>query len=118
MDIGIKIHNLAKQLWGINRSITGEGVRQTLAAISEHIPNLKIHSVKSGTKVFDWTVPKEWYVNEAYIVSPSGERICDFKKNNLHLVGYSTPCNKTLPLSELQNHLYSLPEQPDAIINK
>ena len=115
MDIGINIHNLAKQLWGINRSITGEGVRQTLTAISEHIPNLKIHSVKSGTKVFDWDVPKEWHVNEAYIISPSGERICDFKKNNLHLVGYSTSCNKTLPLSELQNHLYSLPEQPDAI---
>ena len=115
MDTGIKIYNLAKQLWGVNRSITGEGVRQTLDIISEHIPKLKVHSVKTGTKVFDWTVPKEWHVNEAYIITPSGDHICDFKQNNLHLVGYSTPFNKTIPLSELQNHLYSLPEQPDAI---
>jgi len=115
MDIGVEIHNLAKKLWGMNRSITGEGVRQTLSAISEHIPDLKIQSVKSGTKVFDWTVPKEWHVNEAYIITPSGERICDFKLNNLHLIGYSIAFNKTITLSELQNHLYSLSEQPDAI---
>lgn len=115
MEIGIEIHNLAKQLWPINRSITGEGVRQTLEVIAEHIPKLKIHSVKSGTKVFDWEVPKEWHINEAYIITPSGERICDFSNNNLHLVGYSVPFNKTIPLSELQKHLYSLPNQPNAI---
>jgi len=115
MDIGIRIHNLAKQLWGMNRSITGKGVRETLAVISTHIPDLKVHSVKSGTKVFDWTVPKEWNVSEAYIISPSGKRICDFDENNLHLVGYSKYVNKTISLSELQDHLYSLPDQPDAI---
>lgn len=115
MKIGIEIHNLAKQLWNINRSITGEGVRQTLEVIAEHIPKIKIHSVNSGTKVFDWVVPKEWHVNEAYIITPAGERICDFANNNLHLVGYSIPFNKTIPLSELQKHLYSLPEQPNAI---
>jgi aminopeptidase-like protein len=115
MEIGIEIHNLAKQLWPINRSITGEGVRQTLEVIAEHIPKLKTHSVKSGTKVFDWKVPKEWHVNEAYIITPSGERICDFANNNLHLVGYSVPFNNTIPLSELQKHLYSLPKQPNAI---
>ena len=115
MGIGIEIHNLAKQLWPINRSVTGEGVRETLGIIAKHIPGLKIHSVKTGTKVFDWVVPKEWHANEAYIVTPSGNRICDYMDNNLHLVGYSTPCNKIIPLSELQKHLYSLPEQPDAI---
>jgi aminopeptidase-like protein len=115
MNEGNDIYKLAKELWGINRSITGEGVRQTLAIISEHIPNLKIHSIKSGTKVFDWTIPKEWHVNEAYIISPSGERICDFKDNNLHLIGYSTPVDKIMPLSELKKHLYSLPDQPEAI---
>ena len=100
MKIGIEIHNLAKQLWNINRSITGEGVRQTFEVIAEHIPKIKIHSVNSGTKVFDWVVPKEWHVNEAYIITPAGERICDFANNNLHLVGYSIPFNKTIPLSE------------------
>ena len=115
MEKGIEIHNLAKQLWGINRSITGEGVRQTLDVIAQHIPKLKIHSVKTGTKVFDWVVPQEWHVNEAYIITPSGERICDFAINNLHLVRYSVPFNKIMPLNELQKHLYSLPEQPDAI---
>jgi aminopeptidase-like protein len=115
MDEGKNIHDLAKQLWGINRSITGEGVRQTLSIISEHLPDLKTYSVKSGTKVFDWTIPNEWHVNKAYIISPSGEKICDFKINNLHLVAYSIPVNKTLPLNELQKHLYSLPDQLDAI---
>ena len=115
METGIKIHNLAKQLWEINRSITGEGVRQTLNVISKIIPKLKVHSVKTGTKVFDWTVPKEWHVSKAYIITPAGDRICDYMDNNLHLVGYSTPCNKIIPLSKLQKHLYSLPEQPDAI---
>lgn len=115
MKTGLKIYNLAKELWGMNRSITGEGVRQTLDVISQYLPNLKIHSVKTGTQVFDWKVPKEWHVIEAYIITPSGDRICDFEENNLHLVGYSVPFNETIPLSELQQHLYSIPEQPEAI---
>ena len=80
--IGQKIYDLAKQLWPINRSITGEGVRKTIGILSKIIPKLKIHSVPSQTKVFDWVVPKEWNVEEAYIVTPTGEKICDFSKNN------------------------------------
>lgn len=113
--IGQKIYDLAKELWPLNRSITGEGLRKTLNIINQHIPNLKIHSVKTGTKVFDWTVPKEWLVHEAYIIDPTGKKICDFSRNNLHLLGYSEPFSGVLSLGELKEHLYSLPEQPDAI---
>jgi len=115
MDVGIKIHNLAKRLWGINRSITGDGVRKTLSILKEFIPDLSVIEVPSGTPVFDWTIPKEWKVDDAHILSPGGEKICSFKENNLHLVGYSNPIHKKFSLSELQNHLYSLPEQPTAI---
>ena len=115
MRVGKDIHEFAKQLWGINRSITGEGVRQTLNEIRTHLPELMIRSVPTGRKVFDWTVPKEWRVLEAYLVTPSGHKICDFSVNDLHLVGYSIPVRTKMQLEELQNHLYSLPEQPDAI---
>jgi len=113
--IGKKIHELAEKLWPINRSLTGEGVRQTLCIIQKEVPELKIFEVPTGTQVFDWVIPKEWKVNDAYIITPSGEKICDFKKNNLHLVGYSIPVSVKLSLAELQNHLYSLPNQPNAI---
>ena len=83
LDIGYEIHKFAKELWPLNRSITGEGVRQTLERIKFHLPALQIKSVPSGTAVFDSTFPREWIANEAYIVSPSGERICDFRINNL-----------------------------------
>ena len=112
---GQVLHRFAKSLWGFNRSITGDGVRKTLKEIKAIIPNLEIHEVPSGTKVFDWTVPKEWHVKEAYIIDPDGEKICDFKENNLHLVGYSHSVNKSVPLEELQSNLHSLPEQPNAI---
>ena len=113
--IGKDIHEFAKELWPINRSITGEGVRTTLDQIKKHLPDLEIKSVSSGTKVFDWVVPKEWLVKEAYIVSPNGEKICDFKVNNLHLLGYSTSFEGNVNLEELKEHLYTLPEQPEAI---
>ena len=113
--IGKEIHKFALELWPINRSITGEGTRQTLRKISKHIPQLKIKSVLSGTKVFDWNVPKEWNVKEAYIIAPDGKKICDFFENNLHLVGYSVPFKDTVTLDELKKHLYTLPEQPNAI---
>lgn len=113
--IGYEIFNLAKVLWPINRSITGDGVRETLKKISEYLPKLEIKSVPSGTKVFDWTVPKEWKVKEAYIISPSGKKICDFLENNLHLVGYSIPFKGELNLNQLKKYLYTLPEQPNAI---
>ena len=92
--IGKKIHNFARDLWPINRSITGEGVRETLKHIQKHLPELKIHRIASGKKVFDWTIPDEWSVKDAWIKTPSGEKICDFKKNNLHLLGYSSNIKK------------------------
>jgi|MDSY01.1.fsa_nt_gb aminopeptidase-like protein len=113
--IGQEIYKLAKSLWPLNRSLTGDGVRETLNIIKKLLPNLKIKEVPTGTKVFDWTIPKEWKVNKAYIVDPNGNKICDFSKNNLHLVGYSTPFTGTLSLEELNNHLYSIEDQPDAI---
>lgn len=113
--IGADIHALAKRLWGINRSLTGAGVRETLSILQEFIPELTLHEVPTGTAVFDWTVPQEWHVREAYLLTPDGEKICDFKKNNLHLVGYSTAIQSKMSLAELQAHLYSLPEQPTAI---
>ena len=113
--IGKEIYNLAKSLWPINRSLTGEGIRETLLEIKEHIPDLNIHEVKSGTKAFDWTVPKEWKINDAWIKDPEGKKICAFKDNNLHIVGYSVPFHGKLSLSELQERLFSLPEQPNAV---
>ena len=91
MKIGSEIHEFARELWPINRSITGEGVRETLKKISHHLPTLDIKSVPSGTKVFDWEIPNEWYINEAYIIMPNGKKICNFSENNLYLVGYSIP---------------------------
>ena len=113
--IGNEIHKLAQELWLINRSITGEGVRETLKVISNHLPTLKIKSVPSRTEVFDWTIPKEWYVKEAYIVTPAGEKICDFSKNNLHLVGYSIPFEGNVSFEELKKHIHTLPDKPNAI---
>jgi len=113
--IGTEIHKFASSLWNINRSITGIGVRETLNRIKSIIPEIVINEVPSGTKVFDWIVPKEWRINDAFIISPSGEKICSFKENNLHLVGYSIPIHDKLTLNELQTNLYSLPEQPTAI---
>ena len=113
--IGREIHAFAESIWGFNRSITGNGVRETLNSIKSIIPELKIRSVPSGTLAFDWIVPKEWKVSKAYIITPEGKKICDFQKHNLHLVGYSVPFSGIISLTELQDHLYSIPEQPDAI---
>lgn len=107
--------NFARELWPLNRSLSGEGLRKTLKALAAQIPEFKIRSIASGSQVFDWTVPKEWEVSEAYLISPSGERFCDFKENNLHLVGYSTSFEGDIELQELQNHLHSLESQPNAI---
>ena len=113
--IGESIHNLATELWYINRSITGEGVRKSLKIISKIIPNLKIFSIPSDTRVFDWIVPKEWSVRSAYIITPNGQKICNFSENNLHLLGYSVPFCGNLSLAELRSHLYTLADQPNAI---
>ena len=113
--IGNEIYKFAEKLWPFNRSITGPGLRQTLSEIKDKLPHLKNKQFATGTKVFDWTIPQEWEVNEAYIISPSGDKICDFNTNNLHLVGYSTSYNGKMSLNELQKHLFSIPNQPDAI---
>lgn len=115
MELGQAIHDLARRLYPICRSITGDGVRETLAILRERLPNLTIHEVPTGTKVLDWTVPREWNVREAYVLDPSGRKIIDFAEHNLHLVGYSVPFDAEISLDELQRHLHSLPDQPEAI---
>jgi len=109
------MHKLIKELFPINRSLSGEGVRETLRILKRENPELNIHSIKSGTQVFDWTVPKEWNCKEAYIITPDGRKICDYNENNLHLVQYSVPFEGEIELDELQKHLYSLPKLPNAI---
>ena len=111
---GQGMYALLKELFPICRSITGEGVRQTLKLLQKELP-INIIEVPSGTDVFDWTVPDEWNISDAYILDPEGRKIVDFKKNNLHVLGYSEPVDETLSLSELKPHLYSLPDLPDAI---
>ena len=96
------------------RSITGNGLRQSLRLVQRHIP-LTIHEVPTGTQVFDWTVPREWNIADAYIKNSKGERIVDFKKSNLHVVNYSVPVKARVTLSELKNHLFTLPDHPDWI---
>ena len=114
LALGHEMHALAARLFPICRSITGDGVRETLKILGEYIPWL-IHEVPSGTKVFDWTVRQEWYVRSAYVEDEQGNRIIDFSRHNLHVVGYSTPVDVWLTRGELEKHLHSLPEQPDAI---
>jgi aminopeptidase-like protein len=109
------MHLWMRDLFPINRSLTGEGVRETLKYLSDLMPGISIHSVESGTKAFDWCIPDEWYIDDAYIEDSKGNRIVDFKNNNLHVVGYSIPVNKWLGLNELQDYLHSLPGQPNAI---
>ena len=111
-----KFHNLAKnKLFTICRSITGNGVRETLKEIKKKFPKLKVLEIPSGSKAFDWTVPPEWNIAKAFVVDKNGKKIIDFKKNNLHLIGYSKPINQYISKKTLLNHIYSLPKQPLAI---
>ena len=112
--VGESMYNFIERLFPICRSITGEGVRQTLKIIQETIP-LKIEEISTGTAAFDWNVPKEWNIKDAYVLDEKGNKIIDFQKSNLHVVGYSIPVNQTMSLHELQSKLHSLPKQPDAI---
>ena len=115
MSTGQKMYDLATRLYPICRSITGDGVRQTLAILKEYIPELEVHEVPSGTKVFDWTVPKEWNIRDAYIEDEAGNRIIDFKEHNLHVVGYSLPMDEWMELDALKEIIYTQPDQPEVI---
>jgi len=112
--VGQEIYALIVELFPICRSITGDGVRKTLNIVSKHLP-LEIHEVPTGTQVFDWTVPKEWNIRDAYVKNSRGEKIIDFQKSNLHVLNYSVPIRKTLRLDELNEHLFTLPDHPDWI---
>ena len=109
------LYDFAKKIQRYPRSLTGIGNRQTLNEIKKILPSLKIKKIKSGKKIFDWNVPDEWHVKEAYIIDPTGRKIIDIKKNFLHLVGYSVPINKKLSLDELQKFLHSDPKKPNSI---
>ena len=100
-----KYYFLAKRtLFPLNRSLTGKGIKNTLKIIKKEFPKLKIKKIKSGTQVFDWRIPQEWNISDAFIIDKNGNKIIDFKKNNLHLVGYSIPINEKFSLFMLVNY--------------
>lgn len=111
---GQEMFRIIEKLYPICRSITGDGVRDTFKIIEEYIP-LKVNEVATGTKVFDWTVPKEWNIKDAYIKNSNGEKVVDFQRSNLHVLNYSTPVNKKVSLYELKKHLFTIPENEDWI---
>jgi len=111
---GTEMFRFMEDLFPIYRSITGDGIRETLRRIGERIP-LELYEVPSGTEVFDWTVPKEWNIRDAYIEDPTGRRVVDMADSNLHVVSYSVPVDARMPLSELKEHIHTLPDQPDLI---
>jgi len=113
-SVGEQMYEFAAELYPIVRSITGDGIRQTLNKIGERIP-LSLEEIPTGTAVFDWEVPREWNIRDAYIRNSSGARVVDFQDSNLHVVNYSVPVRARLPLSELREHLHALPEHPDWI---
>jgi aminopeptidase-like protein len=114
VTVGKRLYDLIEKLFPLCRSITGNGVRKTLEILQDDIP-LQAHEVPSGTKVFDWVVPREWNIRDAYIKNSHGKRVVDFQKSNLHVLNYSIPVQTTLPLGRLKSHLHTLPEHPEWI---
>ncbi|GAB2823923.1 DUF4910 domain-containing protein [Alpinimonas psychrophila] len=115
IDSGLTMHGWVADLMPICRSLSGDGVRETLKYFGALQPSLEIKEVPTGTTVADWIVPKEWRIREAYVETIEGLRVIDFAESNLHVVGYSTPVNMTMTLAELESHLHTLPDQPSAI---
>lgn len=115
MDSGNVMHQWATDLFPLCRSLTGPGVRETLNYLAERLPQLALHEVPTGTKAYDWEVPQEWVIRDAYIEDLEGRKVIDFSMNSLHVVGYSEPIDRVVSRFELEDHLHSLPEQPDAI---
>lgn len=113
-SVGADMHGFIADLYPICRSITGPGMRATLRAVQARVP-LEIRAVPTGTPVFDWTVPQEWTIRDAYVKTPSGERVVDFRDHSLHVVNYSVPVHRTMSRAELEPHLHTLPDQPDLI---
>jgi len=113
-DVGQRIYDLAAELYPICRSITGNGVRYTLGILGRHI-DIDVTEVPSGTQVFDWTIPREWTIADAYIANAAGERVVDFRASNLHVLNYSAPVRAQLPLEQLKEHIFTLPDQPDLV---
>ena len=113
-DIGLEMYRLITELYPICRSITGNGVRETLGILKKHI-EIEVHNVPTGTQVFDWTVPREWNIRDGYVKNSRGERVIDFRKSNLHVLNYSVPIKNYMSLAELRPHLFSLPDHPDWI---
>src|SRR5262245_60835229 len=112
VGLGEEMHDLAAELYPICRSITGEGIRQTFRVLRKRVP-LQVHEVPSGTQVFDWTVPKEWNINDAYVKDSTGKRVIDFQRSSLHVLNYSVPIHENLSLQQLTPHLFTLPDHPD-----
>jgi aminopeptidase-like protein len=113
-DAGAAMYRLVTELYPICRSITGDGLRESLRILQRYIP-LELHEVPTGTRVFDWTIPKEWNIRDAYVKNGNGKKVIDFQRSNLHIVNYSIPIRDKMPLEKLKEHLHSIPEQPDWI---
>lgn len=113
-NFGAELHRLVADLFPICRSITGDGLRETLRRLGRLVP-LTLHEVPTGTRVFDWIVPKEWNIRDAYVKDRTGRRVIDFRESNLHIVNYSAPIRATLTRAELERHLFTLPEHPEWI---